>query len=191
MHHTPLRQADLPRLLWRDVALRRDSVTIALPARPKYGRQPARDSVVTVAACRGRLCVVAALRRLREQGASPHDQVFPATKGSTTGQPNQRVAAAVRQLNSADVDVAALVQRLGESPEQIRDRAILLLAYGAGLGAQETTHLRQRDVTIHPEGLMLNVPGRQGPTGIPANPGMDDDPVEAWGSWTTILANKA
>ena len=55
-------------------------------------------------------------------------------------------------------DLANLVRELGESPRQCRDRAILLIAYGAGLGDQDTIHLRQRAVTVSPEGLVIDVP---------------------------------
>jgi hypothetical protein len=188
VHHTDLRQTDLPRLMWRHVVLRRGTVTIALPPRGPRDHRSQQTYNFTVAAERGQLCLVSILSRLREHGASPNDQVLPPTRtpGSASSH-TEGVSAAVKRLRTADRDVAKLVDELGVSPLQIRDRAILLLAYGAALGVQETADLRQRDVKVVPEGLILNVPGRSGRTAIPADPGTANDPVLAWESWECVL----
>ena len=185
VHGTPLVRADLPHLLWGHIHLRRDSVNVVAP--PPARIAPRHWADVTVAARRGPLCVVAALRRLRERGATPNDQVFPPRGDAPKTRYNRRAATAVTQLSTRAGDLANLVRELGESPLQLRDRAILLVAYGAALGDQDTMDLRQRDVTVSSEGLVIDVPDRSGPTRIPADPGMPNDAVAAWKSWASIL----
>ena len=185
VHDTPLERTDLPYLLWRHIHLRRDSVNVVAPPRSRTG--PRRWADVTVAARRGPLCVVATLRRLREHGAAPNDQVLPPQVDACKTHYNRRAATAVTQLDTRAGDLANLVRELGESPRQCRDRAILLIAYGAGLVDHDTIDLRQRDVTVSPEGLVIDVPDRPGLTRIPADPGMPNDAVAAWESWASIL----
>jgi hypothetical protein len=45
-------------------------------------------------------------------------------------------------------------------------------------------------VTVNRNGLVLNVPDRSAPTGIPANPGMNNDPVLTWAAWRTVLGEQ-
>jgi hypothetical protein len=45
-------------------------------------------------------------------------------------------------------------------------------------------------VSTTPEGVLLRIPGRDRPTGIPADPTMPGDPVSAWTEWLASMRHQ-
>ena len=83
--------------------------------------------------------------------------------------------------------MCAAVERVSRSPQQMRDRALLLLGYGAALRTHEAIDLSQDDVHQDPRGLLLTIDGRKETTGVPDDPGQPTDPGNAWREWVQVL----
>lgn len=175
---TGLSSAALARIYWHQVRLRRDCAELSVP--PPPGRQRWGPSVVTVEATGGALCPVLALRRLRA-ASGQLGPVFGSTGGVWDA---AQVLRAVNHLAATGGDVAAAVAGVSVSPRQLRDRAVLLVGYGAALRTHETTSLTRADLVESDEGLLLQVAGRKEATAIPHDAGQPSDPVAAWQAWT-------
>ena len=173
-HHTGLDIRGLMALRWRDIRLTRKSAEVT-PTRPA-GKE------WHTAARGGPTCLVDALARLRSNGAHPDGRVLAVGASAREG-----VQTALTAANNAGDDLSAQVKAATHSNLQDRDRAILLIAYGAALTRSETISLRQRHLTVTSEGLRVAVPSRPTPTDLRADPGMPGDPVAAWEAWRQAL----
>ena len=174
----------LSQITWRNIRWVKGGVEITLPGEPKL-HCPRLGSVVYIRERRGAACPVAALRRLREVtgvggGLAPADGggILPSIP---------RVYEPLHHLEASGGDMAAALQKVSVCPKQIRDRAVLVMSYGAALRSREAIRLRQGDVSIRPEGLLIRVAGRDNPVGLPVDPGMPGDSVHAWEAWTNTL----
>lgn len=175
----------IARLRWPDVHWTKHGVRLDLPVR--RGRKWVADrNGIEIHARDDGLCLVSALRRLRQQ--SPSDQVL--VFGRDKPVDARRVRSALENLRLANGDIDLALQRLSPSPVQLRDRALLILGYGTALRTFEAVDLRVKDVTVCPEGLLVTVPGRQSAVGLPVDPGMPTDPVAAWEDWTRELEHQ-
>lgn len=174
----------LARIAWSDIHWTRNGVRIDLPVR--VGREwrmglestsiPSRDS---------ELCPVAALHRLWER--SPRDEALVFGNGRPADA--KRVRRALHAHTVAGGDLNRTLNLLAPSATQIRDRALLLLGYGAALRTYEAISLRVSDVSVCPEGLLVAVPGRDLVVCLPVDPGMPTDPVTAWATWVQLVRN--
>ncbi|NYI99944.1 integrase [Nocardioides thalensis] len=174
--------AGLIRLHWRDVTLRRGSVSIQCPSPPGSRGKPQTSKQVTIESIGGPMCPVAALHRWHEQGGRPSDRVFPTLHKSGRG----KLRAALVTLRRTG-DVFTAVSQASTAPRQLRARALLLLAYGAALTSQEARHLAVGDIEVVPEGLVLRVEGRSYPSLLRQDPGMPGCPLLAWQEWFAVL----
>jgi integrase len=174
----------LSQITWRNIRWVKGGVEITLPGEPKL-HHPRLGSVVCIRERRGAACPVDALRRLREVGGVGRG-LAPAEGGGILSS-IPRIYEPLHHLEASDGDLAAALQKVSVSPKQFRDRAVLLLGYGAALRTREATRLRRRDVSITPEGLLVRIAGRDNPVGLPIDPGMPGDPVHAWEAWINTL----
>jgi integrase len=92
----------------------------------------------------------------------------------------------------------AVLATLGEDPRGVRDRALLLVGWGAALRRGELVGLDRRDVVEVAEGLVVTVrqsktlrPGDTRVIGIPHNQKRDYDPAAAWARWVMLLGDRA
>ena len=59
---------------------------------------------------------------------------------------------------------------------------MVLVGSQAALRLREATELRDSSITVTPEGLLVNLPGRRSPAGLRVRIG-PYDPVAAWVTW--------
>jgi len=165
----------LSRITWEHVRWVPSGAVIEVPAIPgsRGGRR------IELEAGAGPLCPVRALRRLREATGIGGGHIFG---GSAERKDALRIRRTTRLLD-LDRDVCAVLKTACVTPRQLRDRAALLIGYGAALQTFEASRLLQGHIAVTPEGVLIAVPGRSQPTAIPADPGMPHDPVVAWTDW--------
>ena len=170
----------LSRVRWRDVQWANTDAEIAVP--PSSATR--KGTVINVHATGDDRCPVGALRRLHEGLGAAGGFAFGSTGHEWDA---ARIRRAQSQLEHAHGDLDSALRRISTSPRQFRNRAILLFGYGAALRTREAIRLRQCDVTISEQGLLLNIAGRDLSTGIPEDPMMPTDPVRAWVDWLASL----
>ena len=165
-----LTNADMARLRWSDVRIGNGRLTIEITR--KVGRGKAASSTGALAAEVGRAtCPVAAVRALRSVDGGEF----------------------VLGERGKPIDVNRLARMLNAEgyssplPAQVRDPALLLLGYAAGLRTKEALRLRQSDVSTHDKGLVLSIQGRRRLTYLPSSPLRDYDPLQAWTDWIERL----
>ena len=193
LHHTGWPSLAIARLSWSDIDLRRrDRTTINWPheltthAAFHPSRDIAPDAVVLThpgpaAGLTGHL-LREALDRAREiPEASPYVTWPP--KDYKPRVPPFLVTKARRALEATDHNPDRALELVSSSPEQARDRVALVLGYGAALTTREALALRTTDITVTPEGLRIQVPGRRHPIGVSREPGTSHDPIDAWDTW--------
>jgi hypothetical protein len=111
--------------------------------------------------------------------------VFGNTGGLSVG---VRVRRALRVVEAHRGDTAAALREVSTSRRQLRDRALLLIGYGAALWPAEATSLLACHIEVAPDGLLLAVPNRRFVTAIPGDPGMPYDATAAWEEWVSGAA---
>ena len=72
-------------------------------------------------------------------------------------------------------------------PRELRDRAIITLAFAACLTSDEARRLRVSHISQVPQGLLVHVPGRSGPVGVPRAAVARRCAVSAWQAWLAKL----
>lgn len=191
-HETRLPVQALAALRWADLKFTPHGVDITVPDFPRRGPRPIARVVI---ALRGDpTCAAAALRRLRRQTGSIQGPVF----GSRWGACDRGTVSAVTRLLRPGTDPPRapgppdpaihrlLNQVSAPSPAQLRDRALILIGYGAALRGRETIALRQSQITSGERGLVLYPAGRSSPVAIPAL-GNEYCARSAWGTWSSEL----
>ncbi|PWN02576.1 hypothetical protein DJ010_12740 [Nocardioides silvaticus] len=181
-HHVRCGTAGLIRLRWRDISLRRGSMTVSCPPPDSMSGKVRAVRAVSVQAVNGELCPVAAVGRWRDQGARPNDRVFATLNKSGRG-PIRKALLVLRQTG----DLRAAIRYASTSALQLRARALLAVGYGAALTSQEARSLTIGDIETASEGLVLTVPGRAYPSVVKRDPGMPGCPVVAWEEWVDVL----
>lgn len=162
--------AAMARLRWSDVRIGNDRLSIQFTR--KVGRGRAALSTRELAAEAGRAtCPVAAMRAMRSVDGGEF----------------------VLGARGKPIDVNRLARTLDAEghastlPAQVRDPALLLVGYAAGLRTKETLKLRQGDVRTHDRGLAIAIQGRRRLTYLPSSPQQDYDPSNAWTAWLERL----
>lgn len=173
-HHTRMEIDTLLRLRWRDIHMTRQTVRI------QASRTAEHEWEIPVLG--GPTCLGNALGHLRNPGTRPATRVLNVGLAARV-----RIEAALIAAEPFGNDLAAQIRAATHSNLQVRDRAILLIAYGAALTRSEIISLRQEHITVTPLGLLVDVPGRPAPTVLRADPGMPGDPREAWTAWLDAL----
>lgn len=165
-----LSNAAICRARWADISLGKHRVEIAVTSR--VGRGPVQTRVYPLHATPGRPdCPAAAIRALRPLGGGEYLL-------GVEGRPFD-ANALTRLLAAADTSAMA--------PGQVRDAALLLLGYGAGLRTSEARLLRQRDIKRQDRGLVMEITGRRRLTFLPSAPDPAYDSSKAWDAWLTTL----
>jgi integrase len=97
-----------------------------------------------------------------------------------------------------DHDLARIVATLGDSPRDVRDRAMLLLGFAGAFRSAELAALRVDDLTFHPGGVLVHVVrskedqlGMGAYTKIPRGVHPETCPVAALGRWMGIMGRPA
>ncbi|MDO7868170.1 hypothetical protein [Nocardioides jiangxiensis] len=161
------------RLKWSDVWLGKDRVEITETRRMGVGE--ARRITHRLNSERGSAtCPVAMIRVLRSVGGGEYVLGIDG---------RQYVANRLARL-LAQPDPSA------PYPAQIRDPALMLMAYGAGMRTAEASTLRQRDVERHDKGLVISIDGRKRLTFLPSAPDPAYDPALAWEDWLDVLEER-
>lgn len=175
-HATRLPASRLATLQWSDVTLNRASATL----RFQQGGQQSAAAEVTIQGSGGIGCPVLALRRLRAHNPTAPGPVFSKTGKSWDV---ARIHRTVYILRATGEDLAQALSKIATTPHQLRDRALLVLGYGAALRTNEAIALRQRDVRALEHGLLVHPQGRARPVALPTTRGAVDDPAQVWATW--------
>lgn len=186
----------LCRLWWRDVEFRQDAAHISLPTYIRPGQRP--QGTVIVPTRNDGLCPVKALRDLKAAAGRNDALVFASRWGHCdpdkigamvkmlSARPDRPRRHPVRASTARLTRVLRQVDRPGR--QESRDQALILIGYGAALRGIEAIRLRQRDVSVTPQGLVLAIRGRQHLTGVPNSEEPDRCPRQAWITWRAALA---
>ena len=189
----------LARLRWRHVRFCNGGAIFHLP---EYRHRPSRYAEqVTVQPRTDDLCPVTALRYLKaRQNTPPLDGLVFRSKQGPCDRNAVRLLVNLLPSRTDDRFPHLLRLRTGGTPlrrillrvttprpVQIRDRALLLIGYGAALRLVDAMALRRSHVTITTQGLVLDMPKRPRVTGTPASPDVTYDPVTAWVEWLEVL----
>jgi site-specific recombinase XerD len=186
---------EMLRLDWSDVAFRRQALDLTLLRR--QGNRRLGAETVHVSARRDDLCPVTALRDWRRRYGSAAGPVWKRTSQEVGRMQEDEIYEVLRRVTPRRrrqappvIDDEALhTQRRELSREAavlVRDRALLLLMFAAGLTWREVRDLRIGDVVISQAGLLLSC-GRREPVGIPRGRRRETCPVTAWESWRDLL----
>ena len=181
-------------LRWRNVRFTPTSVVLEVPDHGKRGRR--RDPHVALTYSSGEVGGAWELRRLRQATGLRTDLVF----GSVWDKEDQRgvdaALSGMRQLRRGSPRprdrndtraIRRLMVELGQpGPQQLRDRALLLLAFHAALRGKEALTLRRSEVMRVNEGLILDIPGRADAVRVRAAGGAYC-PAAAWVAWAESL----
>src|SRR4051794_14008099 len=181
----------LYQLRWRHLRFYGDRVEIDLPPLHRREAHPYPDHVL-LSARDDDLCPVATLRARRPSTAPQNQLVFasqlgacrPTTVEGLVGllphKPGPRPSYPIRYRTGGTPLRRILHTVTAPQPLQLRDRALLLIGYGAALHGLEAINLKQSQVAVTPVGLVLGIPGRDHLIGIPAGTQIDYSPVVAW-----------
>jgi integrase len=188
----------LRQLQWHQVRFRRNELTLTLPQQ-KWARGP-RGRVV-VAARPGPTCPFKAMRAWSRHVGPANGYVFATRKGRPPGM--KRAAELLAPLGyrahpaghrssftAQDVLLEYLAELGADRPRELRDRAVLTLAFAACLTAEEARNLRLKDVRTAPQGLLVHPPGRAQPAGVPRARVQARCPVTHWAAWRQALEQR-
>lgn len=194
---TGMTASSLRRLTWTHMRLGRDAVTVRVP--PNSHSQGPTGAVTIESADFPR--TVEALRELRRAAAPGTGRVFRGeARGAAEEAPTGPVLATApgrggswtQSLLTAapEPTLEPWLDILGQPRlSQLRDAALVSLAFTACLSSTEATRLTCGDIHTSAHGLRLNVPGRRGPTGVPYSRGRHC-PVGYWLSWFAALERR-
>ena len=193
-NETQLPAGALAALRWNHLHFTPGTVDVDVPDFPRRGPRPIAQ--ITIRQRAGSGCAVSALRRLRLLGSDNDAAVFGSRWGPCDRNQVGRVlqmlphkvkppGAPQRPLRGAILE--RLVARAGApTPAQLRDRALMLIGYGAALRGREAIALQRSEVTIEGRGLLVHPAGRASPVGIPAL-GNAYCAKAAWIAWLAAL----
>lgn len=175
----------LSALQWDDLTLRHDRLEICWP-QAKRGRTRRVTQTTTPP-------VIAALRELRAHVPDRSGAVFASAWGHRDYQktvdycsllPGWDRSALRRPTLGAGPELDAVLNRVSRpGPQQLRDRALLLLSFWAALRGREAISARASWIRSHPRGLVVELPGRRTTVGVHATHGDPYCPVDAWIAW--------
>ena len=184
----------LARLKWSDLRFVHGRLEVQL--RSRIGRGPYKSEVLSISdrTDTGRR-TIEAVRALRSQTPAGQMLVFGDSGVDWT---YARLLAAVSHLRTPASDSGrslrpkdlerALTGAGQPDPAQLRDRALIVLGFLAGLRTREAATLAASDIRISQRGLTLHIRGRRGPTFIAGGHEPRYDPVACWVEWCTHAA---
>jgi hypothetical protein len=190
---TCLSTVALTQLSWGEVRFYRNRVVITVVPRGRPSGLHGKFSVTATEHPR----TVEALREARHQVGPMQGPVFahcpdvPPRRGTVQPVlerlPSRRGPWSWTKIASLpEAALADDVQYLSlPTPRQLRDTALVLLAFTAALDSGDARHLRLADVTVDERGLTLNIAARRGTTGIPPARHAHACPVQAWSAWAS------
>lgn len=183
---TGLPASVLTRLTWDQVRLTRRQVVVTVDRRVGRGA-PTQRSWRLGALPKDHTCPVASLLSLHG------GRYVLADKPAVWDEARLRrsLDPYVRNRDTGDAVSLALLEVSQASPTRVRDRALLLLGYGAGLRTYEAANLRLRDVIVKEGALVLRVAGRRSEAIVPSVADPRHDPVRAWLDWVARLGGQA
>lgn len=195
-YETGLPATVLARLTWDGVRLSRDRVKVTVTR--TIGRaQPRSETFTAVASENDRDCLVAVLHTLRAISPESSRSVLGNDGGRrdqervreyTIGLAGLRRAASRHDTKVSRTQLDRLLSDLkAPSPAQLRDRALLLIGYGAALRTSEAVHLHQGDIDVCDQGLIVKVTGRREVTVIPRAIDPAYDSTSAWVEWLDCM----
>lgn len=180
-----------------DLRFRRSHAELTLPP---YARRGSRhNSVLRLDPQPSCLCPVSALRTwTRERRPVSSDPLFSTTEEPPdVGRTLRPLLRLIRSPGGQPLPVSStrLLRHVNEllapKPRAVRDHAIVLMAFVGSLRTNETIRLRQQDVTVARQGLLLKITGRPDPaTAIPPGQQPEHCPVEAWLAWRRLLSTQ-
>jgi hypothetical protein len=188
----------LRQLQWHQVRFRRNELTLTLPQQ-KWARGP-RGRVV-VAARPGPTCPIEAMRAWSRHVGPANGYVFATRRRRPPGMKRaaELLAPLVRSVDTAghrspstpeDVLLPYLAELGAPRPRELRDRAVITLAFAACLTTEEARNLRLGHVRTAPQGLLVHPPGRAQPAGVPRGRVPSRCPVRHWAAWRNALEQR-
>ena len=186
----------LRQLQWHQVRLRKTELILTLPeqwrARGPRGR-------LTVPARGGPTCPLTAMENWSRHVGPANGYVFTTRAQRAPGMKRaaellaplpSRGPLSRRNITPADDGVLLpYLQTLAEPrPRELRDQALILLAFTACFTSEEARELRVGHVSHVAGGLLLRLPGRTSPVGVPRASQTHRCPVAAWTGWLEALA---
>jgi hypothetical protein len=193
-----LSKTALAHLRWVDLTIKPDHLIVRVPPAPgnRWNGLVAGKPMLVEAAADRRICPVALLRQARlVTGATglifgntggPGD--FESLRQWLSPLPIPRHGSWVRERLDDRSLLGAIENALALGPAQVRNRALLLMGFGAALRVQEAVHLDQGDVNVHRDGLVLSLLGRRNEVALLRDRRPEFCPVQAWEAWRDFLA---
>ncbi|WP_180934037.1 site-specific integrase [Nocardioides ungokensis] len=193
---TTLSATALAQLRWTDVRIEPSRMVLTPP--PRHNRRAGitpGEPIVVQRAHDPRICPVALLQEARLAAGST-GLVFGGSGASwgierirqwLTLLPSPTVGTWLRAPLDADALLKAIGKARAPTPSQVRDRALLLLGYGAALRVHEAMHLNQGDVVVKPGGLLVTAAGRRNVAVLATGGRAEFCPVDAWLAWIDVL----
>src|SRR3954462_9854422 len=146
-HHARLQSGQAWKLQWKDIRFHKDLVVLACTDRAGMKRIEVRLRATGGLTCP--LSALTRLRRLQERAVGPVFGSYDRNNMSRTlcalGYPAEVTHPGHGPIPEATL-FSALAKVMAPTPRKIRDKALVLLAYGAYLSTQETVRLRADEV---------------------------------------------
>lgn len=187
---TGLSTSTLMSLRWRDVIVERDCVIVRPPRAARCDQRPNPDwSTIPIRYRHAELA--GALRQLRALCGSADSAVFASEWGAIYRNKLDLCLKPLRREQGRRGDrspvrgrALARLLNLARDPaaRQLRDRAVILIAFGAALRGYEAIALERSAVQSVTRGLVLHLRNRSGPVGIESSHDRFC-PVAAWQAW--------
>lgn len=194
-HHTGLSATALRNMSGHDVRLRRGHAQITIGRH--QGRTSSELDVVRLLPSKTSApCPVTALRTwIESRGPSMVGPLFSMTsQAPDLGRTLRPVLRLLRRPGGDPLPMSGQRLRkhfehlLEPHPRELRDHTILVLAFMAALRTKEAVSLRQRDVQVTKQGLLLRVSGRREvAVALPRTSQPRHCPVRLWTAWQRCL----
>lgn len=188
----------LAHVRWADVTIKPDHLIVRVPPAPgiRWIGLRAGTPIVVPAAGDRRVCPVTLLRQARlATGATGPIFAITGTQwdvGRMTQWLSPLPPPRARSWGRERLDDRALLSAIQNAmaPElaQVRNRALLLMGYGAALRVQEAVALTQGDVVVHRDGLVISPRRRRNAVALLRDRQLEFCPVQAWQAWSELLA---
>jgi hypothetical protein len=182
-------------LHWHQLRLGRDRIVLDIP--PRSGARWPTCRIIVLGTGGGATCPVAAMQALSLHVGPTNGYVFESRGGQPLGKvTTQRLLAALPNRRSvwsgestargsagADILLPLVARLRRPRPKQVRDAALISVAFAACLNPEEARSLDVRHVTHKSGWLVLDIAGRTDRVAVPAGRAANRCPVTAWEAW--------